>query len=115
MAKKAKKTKKSNSLDHKLHPIEASFNEEMKEFKLFKDEQIKQYTADGQNIDLTAFEQHFKTMYLFGKLNELKKELAELKGEKNVQGKERTTGKGNKGTTTKARGNKSNEQLQLGL
>lgn len=102
--------KKVKKVKHVLHPIEVAFNNEMKEFKEFKTEQIKQYTSDGQSIDLAAFESHFKTMYLFGKINSLRNEIAELKGDKNVK-----KGKTNTRTTGKTANKSGDGQLQLGL
>lgn len=128
--------KKDNTLKIDLHPIEENFNEIMKEFSAFKTEQIKQYTADGQSIDMAAFESHFKTMFLFGKINMIDKALDDIAqilqtinpqteetetqeetGEENVKetaGKSGKTGN-KKGSGSKAGGRKSGEQLQLGL
>jgi len=92
-----------------LHPIEVGFNEQMKEYKEFKTEQLKQYTSDGQSIDTAAFEAHFKTMFLFGKINEIEKK---LEGE-TTDVKE--TGKAGKGTGSKKSSDGDDDKLQLGL
>lgn len=107
MAKKSK----NQEMNDKLHPIEASFNEAMLEFRDFKNEQMEKYTQDGQSIDMASFEQHFKMMFLFGKLREIEKL---VKGEK-TDGKE-ATGKGSKGNSGKGSTEPSSDNgVKLGL
>lgn len=97
----------------KLHPLEEGFNELNVEFREFKKSQLAQYEEAGQQIDTKAFEGHFKTVFLWGKVNDLLKEVSELrKGDTNVKQE-----KGNKGKSRASRKTDDGDdnQLQLGL